>query len=273
MRGSDKTILETGKMEIPRFDLTGKVAIITGAGSPIGIGRGIARTFAAYGASLVLADVDEAEILERAEEIAQESGQKVIGVRCDVRNEEDRAHLVQTTMDEFGQIDILVNNAGVALSDDQLAVYVDEEEWDRVVDTDYKGVFFLTQRVANIMIEQERGNIINIASVVARIASTRMLPYASAKAAVLQMTRCMAFEWARFNIRANCICPGYIETNMTQGTLHKEKAYEAITRPIPHNRKVGDPLDVAAAALFLACDCSDMVNGTPIYVDGARSIW
>ena len=141
------------------------------------------------------------------------------------------------------------------------------------METDYKAVFFLTQRVAEIMIKQERGNLINIASVVARVASTRMLPYASAKAAVVQMTRCMAFEWARFNIRANCICPGYIETNMTQTTLNKPAAYEAITRPIPHNRKVGDPLDIAAAALFLGCDCSDMVNGTPLYVDGARSIW
>lgn len=100
-----------------------------------------------------------------------------------------------------------------------------------------------------------------------------MAAYAAAKAAVVQMTRCMAFEWSRFNIRANCICPGYIDTNMTQSTLNKEKAYEAITRPIPHNRKVGDPMDIAAAALFLACDCSDMVNGFPLYADGARSIW
>ncbi|MEF2561105.1 MAG: SDR family oxidoreductase [Eggerthellaceae bacterium] len=273
MRGSDHTIFETGQMGIPRFDLTDKVAIITGVGSEIGIGRGIARTFAAYGAKLVVADMHNDNIQARAKEIAAEFDAEVIPVRCDVRCEEDRESLVRTAMDAFGRIDILVNNAGVTLTNDQLAMDVDEEEWDRVVDTDYKAVFFLTQRVAKIMIEQERGNIINIASVVARVASTRMLPYSSAKAAVVQMTRCMAFEWARFNIRANCICPGYIDTNMTQSTLNKPKAYEAITRPIPHNRKVGDPMDIAAAALFLASDCSDMVNGTPLYVDGARSIW
>lgn len=273
MKGSDHTTLVTGQMGIPKFDLTDKVAIITGAGSDIGMGRAIARTFAAYGADLVLADIDEAEIKQRAEEVAAESGRRVIGVRCDVRSDDDRAALVKACTDAFGRIDILVNNAGVTLSNDQLAMDVTEEEWDRVVDTDYKAVFFLSQRVAEVMIKQEYGNIINLASVVARVASTRMLPYASAKAAVVQMTRCMAFEWSRFNIRANCICPGYIETNMTQSTLNKEKAYEAITRPIPHNRKVGDPMDIAAAALFLACDCSDMVNGHPLYVDGARSIW
>lgn len=277
MKGSDHTIFTTGQMGIPRFDLTGKKAIITGAGSEIGIGRAIARTFAAYGADLVIADMDEEKIVARAKEIAEESGRElgthIIPVRCDVRSNEDQDALVQTAMDAFGRIDILVNNAGVVLSNDQLIVDTDEDEFDRVVDTDYKAVFFLSQRVAKIMIEQEQGNIINLASVVARVASTRMAAYASAKAAVLQLTRCMAFEWARFNIRVNCICPGYIDTNMTQSTLNKPRAYEAITHPIPHNRKVGDPMDIAAAALFLACDCSDMVNGTPLYVDGSRSIW
>lgn len=273
MKGSDHTILETGKIGIPVFDLTGKTAIITGVGSEIGIGKAIARTFAAYGADLVVADANAEAIEVRAREVADESGRTVIPVVCDVRNAEDRARVVSAAMDAFGKIDVLVNNAGVTLSNDQLAMDITEEEWDRVVDTDYKAVFFLTQRVAEVMIKQERGSIINLASVVARVASTRMLPYASAKAAVVQMTRCMAFEWARFNIRANCICPGYIDTNMTQSTLNEQKAYEAITRPIPYNRKVGDPMDIAAAALFLACDCSDMVNGHPLYVDGARSIW
>lgn len=273
MKGADWTVLETGKMGIPQFDLTGKVAIVTGAGSEIGIGRAIARTFAAYGAKLVLADMDEKAVHSREREIKAESDGEAVSVRCDVRDPDDRENLVQTALDAFGQIDILVNNAGVVDPKDRLAVDIDEAEWDRIVDTDLKAVFFLSTRVAREMIKRERGNIINLASVVSRVASTRMMPYMTAKAGVLQMTRGMAFEWARFNIRANCICPGYIDTNMTQGTLHKQKAYEAITRPIPHNRKVGDPMDVAAAALFLACDCSDMVNGTPLFVDGGRSIW
>lgn len=153
MKGSDFTILETGKMDIPRFDLTDKVAIITGVASDIGIGRGIARTYAAYGAKLVIADMDAGGIELRAREIAAEFDAEVIPVRCDIRSEEDRKTLVDTCMEAFGRIDILVNNAGVVLSNDQLAQDVTEEEWDRVVDTDYKAVFFLTQRVAEIMIE------------------------------------------------------------------------------------------------------------------------
>ena len=249
MKGSSHTTLTTGNIGIPKFDLTGKIALITGVGSEIGIGRAIARTFAWYGADLVIADIDEEKIKARAGEIAEESGRRIVPVCCDVCSNEDQENLVKIAMESFGRIDILVNDAGVVLSNDQLIVDTDEDEFDRVVDTDFKAVFFLCKRVAKIMIEQEQGNIINLA------------------------TRCMAFEWSRFNIRANCICPGYIDTNMTQSTLNKEKAYEAITRPIPHNRKVGDPMDIAATALFLACDCSDMVNGFPLYTDGARSIW
>jgi len=142
-KGADWTILETGKMDIPKFDLTGKVAIITGVGSEIGIGRGIARTFAAYGAKLVVADMLEDEIMARAEEIAAEFDAEVVGVHCDVRDVEDREKLVRTALETFGQIDILVNNAGVADLQDRLAMDVDEEEYDRLMDTDLKAVFFL----------------------------------------------------------------------------------------------------------------------------------
>lgn len=273
-KGANWTIFETGKMGIPVFDLTGKVAIITGAGSPIGIGRAIARTYAAYGAKLVISDFNDEWLEDAQQKITEEfEGVECIAVPCDITIKEQCENLVKSAMDTYGQIDILVNNAGVIDAKDRLAVDIDEEEWDRIVDTDLKAVFFLSTMVAKHMIERERGNIINLASVVSRVASTRMLPYMTAKAGVLQMTRGMCFEWSRFNIRVNCICPGYIETNMTQTTLNKPKAFEAITRPVPHNRKVGDPMDVAAAALFLACDCSDMVNGLPLYVDGGRSVW
>ena len=251
--------------------LDGKTAIVTGAAR--GIGKAIALKFASEGANIAFTDLVIDENAENTAKEIEAMGVKAKGYASNAANFEDTAKVVEAIHADFGRIDILVNNAGVVLSNDQLIVDTDEDEFDRVVDTDYKAVFFLSKRVAKIMIEQEQGNIINLASVVARVASTRMAAYASAKAAVLQLTRCMAFEWARFNIRVNCICPGYIDTNMTQTTLNKPRAYEAITHPIPHNRKVGDPMDIAAAALFLACDCSDMVNGTPLYVDGARSIW
>ena len=270
-KGANWTIHETGKMGIPRFDLTGKVAIVTGAGSGAGIGFAIARTFAAYGAKLVLADLDEDTLLDRQREIIAESGSDVVAVACDVTKADDRQNLVDTALSTYGQIDVLVNAAGIGDKKNRLAVDVDEETWDRIVDVDLKAVFFLAQLVAKHMMERERGNIIDIASFTARVAGTRMMPYISAKAGVVQMTRGMAMEWGRFNIRANCLCPGYIQSSMTKEALADPAAYDIITKPFPYNRKVGDPMDVAAAALFLACDASDMVTGTSLFVDGGRS--
>lgn len=272
-KGADWTICETGNMGIPRFDLTGKVAIITGAGGPIGIGRAVARTFAAYGCKLVLADIDEEQVALRAQEIGEETpGAETVALRCDINDAESRQNLVDTALKTFGQIDILVNVAGVADRQNRLAVDIDEATWDRIIDTNLKGTFFLTQLVAQHMIERERGNIINLSSMTARLASVRLMPYMASKAGVMQMTRGMALEWGRYNIRVNCICPGYIQSDMTQETLAQPGGYETITRQIPYNRKVGDPMDVAAAALFLACDCSDMVDGASIYVDGGRNV-
>lgn len=272
-KGANWTIHETGNMGIPRFDLEGKVAIVTGAGGPIGIGRAIARTFAAYGAKLVLADINEAALADRIAEIEVETpGAQVVAVRCDVTDEASRDNLVNAALDAFGQIDVLVNVAGVADRQNKLAIDMDEATWDRVVDTNLKAMFFLTQRVAQHMIERERGSIINLSSFTARIASPRLMPYMAAKAGVLQMTRGMALEWGRYNIRVNAICPGYTLSEMTKDALAQPGGYEAITRGIPYNRKIGDPMDVAGAALFLACDASDFITGVPLYVDGGRSV-
>lgn len=272
-KAANWTIHETGKMGIPRFDLQGKVAIITGAGSAAGIGFAVARTFAAYGAKLVLADIAEGPLQERAAEIREETQDaQVLAVRCDVNDAASRENLVNTALEAFGQIDVLVNVAGVADKNNSLAVNLDEETWDFVVDIDLKAVFFLSQLVAKHMIEREQGNIINLGSFTASIASPRLMPYMAAKAGVVQMTRGMALEWGRYNIRVNCICPGYVMSDMTRDALAAPGGYEAITRGIPYNRKISDPMDIAAAALFLACDASDMVDGHALYVDGGRSV-
>lgn len=272
-KGANWTIHETGNMGIPQFTLEGKVAIITGAGGPIGIGRAVARTFAAYGAKVVIADINEAQIADRVAEIQTETpGAEALGVRCDITSEESREALVQATLDAFERIDILVNVAGVSDPRNLLAIDMDEATWDRVVDTNLKAMFFLSQRVAQHMIERERGSIINMSSFTARVASPRLMPYMAAKAGVQQMTRGMALEWGRYNIRVNCICPGYTQSAMTEEALKAPGGYEAITRQIPYNRKIADPMDVAAAALFLACDASDMVDGHSLFVDGGRCI-
>jgi len=272
-KGANWTIHETGKMGIPRFDLAGKVAIITGAGSAAGIGFAVARTFAAYGAKLVLADIAIEQLRQRVAEILEETpGAQVVFVRCDVNDAASRQNLVDTALDAFGQIDVLVNIAGVADRNNSLAIDLDEDTWDFVVDIDLQAVFFLSQLVAKHMIQRERGNIINLGSFTASIASQRLMPYMAAKAGVVQMTRGMALEWGRYNIRANCICPGYVMSDMTRDALAAPGGYEAITRGIPYNRKVSDPMDIAATALFLACDASDMVDGSSIFVDGGRCI-
>ena len=272
-KGADWTIHETGKMGIPRFDLAGKAAIITGAGSAAGIGFAVARTYAAYGAKLVLADITEGPLQERAAEIREETANaQVVAVCCDVNDAASRENLVNTALETFGQIDILVNIAGVADKNNSLAVDLDEDTWDFVVDIDLKAVFFLSQLVAKHMIQRQRGNIINLGSFTASIASTRLMPYMAAKAGVVQMTRGMALEWGRYNVRVNCICPGYVMSDMTRDALATPGGYEAITRGVPYNRKVSDPMDIAAAALFLACDASDMVDGHALYVDGGRSV-
>ena len=272
-KGANWTIHETGKMGIPQLSLAGKVAIVTGAASAAGIGRAIARTYAAYGAKLAIADIDEAGIQAAADDIRAETpGCEVLPVRCDVGSAESREALVNAVIAEYGQIDVLANVAGISDKRNLLAIDMDEATWDRVVDIDQKAVFFLTQIVAKHMIERERGSIVNLSSMTARIASQRLMPYMAAKAGVMQMTRGMALEWGRYNIRVNCICPGYIQTDMTQGALATEHGYELITRDIPYNRKVGDPMDVAAVALFLASDASDMMTGQPLFVDGGRSV-
>ena len=271
-KGASWTINETGKMGVPVFDLSGKVAIVTGSASPIGIGFAIARTFGAYGAKLVLADLDGAAVEQRRDELARESGAEAIAVPCNVCDADDRQRLVDAALEAFGCIDVLVNAAGIGDKRNRLAVDVDEGTWDAIVDVDMKSVFFLSQLVSRHMMERERGNIINLASFAAHVAGARMMPYISAKAGVVQMTRGMALEWGRFNIRANCICPGYTASSMTQEALAKPGAYEVITAPVPYNRKVADPMDIAAAALFLACDASDMVTGESIVVDGGRSV-
>lgn len=254
---------------VPIFDLKNKVAIVTGAAR--GIGRGIAWAYAGYGCKLVLVDILERELDQTRKDILNQFGVDVITYVGDVRDSELVDQIIQDTVSTFGRIDILVNNAGVGMT--RLAVDCDEEEFDTVVDTDLKAVFFLSKKVAQVMIEQKKGNIINLSSVVARVGSSRMAPYMAAKAGVLQMTRGLAFEWARFNVRVNCICPGYINTGMTEDTLANPRAYEAITKMIPHERKVGEPEDIAAAAVFLASDCTELITGFPLYVDAGRSIW
>ena len=267
MKGSDFTILETGKMDIPRFDLTDKVAIITGVASDIGIGRGIARTYAAYGAKLVIADMDAGGIELRAREIDAEFDAEVIPVRCDIRSEEDRKTLVDTCMEAFGRIDILVNNAG--LTRDNLFIRMSDEDWQLVLDVNLTAGFKLAKAAVRGMMKRRFGRIIGIASVVGVTGNAGQANYSASKAGMIAMNKCLAQEVGSRGITVNSIAPGFIRTPMTDVLPDDVKA--ALLAKIPE-AKLGEAQDIANVVAFLASDEAQYITGQTININGGMAM-
>lgn len=240
--------------------LRDKVAIITGAAR--GIGLATAIRFAEEGARVVLCDVDES-----AGSIAEAAVKKFSSpsffLKLDVTDRTDSERLVQKVVQEFGQIDILINNAGVT-ADAQL-LKMTEEQWDRVIDVNLKGVFNCTQAVAAIMVQQGRGKIVNAASVSGLYGNFGQTNYSATKSGVIGMTRVWARELGRKRICVNAVAPGFIQTDMTGKVPEKVKVM--MTEKTPLGR-MGTPRDVANAYLFLASDEADFINGAVLNVDG-----
>jgi glucose 1-dehydrogenase len=243
--------------------LAGKVAIITGAGS--GNGRGIALRFAQEKAAVVLADVDEKGARETARLVEGEEGQALV-TRTDVRQRAEVDSMLAATLERFGQLDILVNNAGV----ETLIPFLDlpEAEWDRVLAVNLKGAFLCGQAAGRAMARAGRGGaIVNIASVNSTIALAGQAHYASSKGGLLMLTKAMALDLAPYRIRVNAVGPGIIETAMTARSLADPERHRFLLGKVPLGR-VGQPRDVANAAVFLASEEADYVTGTILYVDG-----
>lgn len=251
-------------MKMPSFDLTGKVAIVTGATK--GLGYGMALMMAKFGADIVVASRTAADCERVAAEI-EGIGREALAIPTDVSKKEQVDKLVRATMEKFNKIDILINNAGVGLTN--LALDVPEEEWDRVVDIDLKGVFFVAQAVGKVMVEQKSGNVINIASLGGVISSSRLVPYMAAKAGVIHMTKGLAVEWAKYNIRVNGVAPGYVLTPLTEEVVNNEKTYKTLTGLTPMKR-LGTVEEIANVVMFLASDASSYITGETIIVDGGR---
>ncbi len=237
--------------------LEGKVALITGAGS--GIGRATAVLFAQEGAKIAVADF-VAEGGEETVSLIKNSGGEAIFIEADVRKSIDVQQMIRTTVDTFGKLDILHNNAGVNTI--CLLAEVAEEEWDRVLDTNLKGAFLGTRYALPVMLEQGGGIIINTASIMGFNAQANVSPYCVSKAAIIMLTKATSAEYAKQDIRANCICPGFIDTPMTQPW----ESVVDIEKSPPG--KYGQPEDVANAALYLASDDAGYVTGSAIVVDG-----
>jgi gluconate 5-dehydrogenase len=251
------------------FDLTGKVAIVTGGGS--GIGRQMAEGLAETGADLVLC----ARHLERCEAAAaelRELGVRALAMRCDVRDQAEVESVVERTRSELGRIDVLVNNSGTvwggAPEDTPL------EGWQKVVDVNLTGTFLFSQAAGRVMIDQRAGKIVNIASIAALTGSPpeimNTIAYNTTKGGVISFTRDLACKWARHGITVNAIAPGWFPSDMSNFVLDRHG--DALRESIPL-RRFGGPDDLKGAVVFLASAASDYVTGQTLVVDGGHSAW
>jgi len=250
------------------FDLTGKIAIVTGGNQSIGLA--IARGLGIAGASVVIANRRASEGRKAAEALKDE-GLEATAVQTDVGNKPSVANLVSTVLDRFSRIDILVNSAGVILRG-PVEDY-SEEEWNYIFDINLRGLFFCCQLVGKEMIKRKRGKIINISSNVSEVVQPGRSIYAVSKAGVSHLTRALALEWAKHNINVNAIGPGptITELNKVYFEENPEDLKERIDS-IPMGR-MGDPSDHVGAAVFLASDASNFITGETLLVDGGSTIW
>jgi len=241
-----------------------KIAVITGGAQ--GIGRAIALKLAKEGASVAVIDINFDKAKETVDEI------KKLNVdgepyRVDVSNTEEVKDVVDKIIDKFKRIDILVNNAGI--TKDNLLIKMSEDEWNKVIDINLKGVFNLSKAVARYMMKQRNGNIVNISSVVGLFGNPGQINYSASKAGVIGITKTLAKELASRNIRVNAVAPGFIQTAMTEKL--GEDAKKRLTEFIPV-KKLGEPEDVANAVLFLSSELSSYITGEVIRVDGGMAM-
>ena len=248
------------------ISLDGKVAMITGGAA--GIGLGTARVLAQAGAAIALLDTDEAGGRDAAEEIEKLGGKSKF-YRCDVTSSADCGRTTGDVVRDFGRIDILFNNAGIAVRRNTLDL--SEDDWDRAIDVNLKGIYLLSRHVIPHMIRSGGGSIINTGSGWSLRGGPDAVSYCASKGGVLNMTRAMAIDHGKDNIRVNCVCPGDVDTALLRGEAaqlgadENEFMREAADRPLA---RVGTPEDVAKAVLFFAGDMSGWVTGSFLAVDG-----
>lgn len=249
-------------MSTNKFDLTGKIAVVTGASR--GLGKSFAMALAEAGANVCVVNTKLDTGRAVAEEIAQKYGVKTLAIQADTSNYDQMNAMAKKIVDEFGRIDICVANAGIATR--ATGRDIEPEVWRRIIDVNLTGVFFTDQAVGRVMIEQKAGSIINIGSIRAHTASHphNGCVYPAAKAGVIMMTKSLAKEWAPYNVRVNAISPGYMRTEIIQDVADKIGAWEDMTAM----GRIGEPEELQTALLYLASDYSSFTTGTEVLVDG-----
>lgn len=253
------------------FNLSGRTALVVGASR--GIGQAIAEGFAAAGADIALASRTERDLRQVSATI-RDQGRRAEVILADVSQVTGAQTLVRDVLGRMGAIDILVNVAGINRR--KPSVEISEEDWDAVVDLNLKGLFFTSQAVARYWLEsrrfaaeQKRGmaKIINIGSIAGESGFGRRAPYSASKSGVAGLTRTLAVEWAGEGICVNCLCPGYVETELTKPLFDDPAFVEKMRQRIPIGRR-GYPIDMVGPAIFLAASASDYMTGQTLVVDG-----
>lgn len=244
------------------FRLTNKTALVTGAGQ--GIGAAFAQGLAAAGANVAVADIN----LARAEETAaalEKSGVKALALQADVTKATSVETMTANIVEKFGAIDILINNAGINIRDD--CTEMKEEDWDAVINVNLKGTFLCSKYVGKVMMAQNHGKVINLASMMSAVAQPKRGPYAASKGGVVQFTKVLALEWAPYHINVNAIGPGYVITDINKDLMNDKETYDYFTSKIPLGRWSTTD-DLIGTVVFLSSGASDYITGQVIYVDG-----
>ncbi|MEU6697806.1 glucose 1-dehydrogenase [Pseudonocardia sp. NPDC046786] len=249
------------------FDLSGRTALVTGAGS--GLGTEFAEALADAGADVVCADIDAGAAVATAARV-EKYGRRALAVTADVSREDQVREMVAATTAEFGRLDVLVNNAGIADAHPEPVHRFSSEDWHQVIDVDLHGVFYTAKHALAVMVGQGSGKIINVASMWGLAGSSSVFPipaYSAAKGAVVNLTRELGLEYATSGIQVNALCPGFYRTRLAGGAYDDPDFVSAITAFTPMGR-IAEAEEIRGPAVFLASAASDFMTGQMLVVDG-----